>query len=76
MFSEDIRLLAEENIMYFTSKRPGGSSDILDDQGNKYFKKTPFSSYELFEEWINNKITLKSLEKDVVYQFLPFDFQV
>jgi len=35
---------------------------------NKYFKKTPFSSYDLFEEWVNNKITLKSLEKDVVYQ--------
>ena len=35
---------------------------------SKYFKKTPFSSYDLFEEWVNNKITLKSLEKDVVYQ--------
>ena len=27
---------AEENIMYFTSKRPGGSSEILDDQGEFY----------------------------------------
>lgn len=27
---------AEENIMYFTSKRPGGSSEILDDQGEYY----------------------------------------
>ena len=27
---------AEENIMYFTSKRPGGSSEILDDQGQFY----------------------------------------
>ena len=30
------KLNAEENIMYFTSKRPGGSSDILDDQGEYY----------------------------------------
>ena len=27
---------AEENVMYFTSKRPGGSSEILDDQGEFY----------------------------------------
>jgi outer membrane protein OmpA-like peptidoglycan-associated protein len=27
---------AEENIMYFTSRRPGGSSEILDDEGRYY----------------------------------------
>ncbi|MDA9809604.1 OmpA family protein [Flavobacteriales bacterium] len=27
---------AEDNILYFTSKRPGGSSEIKDDQGNYY----------------------------------------
>ena len=35
---------------------------------NKYFKKTPFSSYVKFEEWVNNSLSLKSLEKDLVYQ--------
>lgn len=27
---------AEENVMYFTTRRPGGSSEILDDQGQYY----------------------------------------
>ena len=40
---------------------------------NKYFKKTPFSSYEKFEDWVNNSLSLKSLEKDLVYQ-LQKDF--
>ena len=31
---------------------------------NKYFKKTPLSSYVKFEEWVNNSLSLKSLEKD------------
>ena len=40
---------------------------------NKYFKKTPFSSYEKFEDWVNNSLSLKSLEKDLVFQ-LQKDF--
>ena len=40
---------------------------------NKYFKKTPFSSYEKFEDWVNNSLSLKYLEKDLVYQ-LQKDF--
>ena len=39
----------------------------------KYFKKTPFSSYEKFEDWVNNSLSLKSLEKDLVFQ-LQKDF--
>ena len=33
---------AEENIMYFTSRRPGGSSEILDDEG-KYYEDIYYS---------------------------------
>ncbi len=33
---------AEENIMYFTSRRPGGSSELLDDEG-KYYEDIYFS---------------------------------
>lgn len=45
---------AEENIIYFTSKRPGGSSEIKDDQGN-YYEDIYFS------EKINNSWTKPSL---------------
>jgi len=45
---------AEENIIYFTSKRPGGSSEIKDDQGN-YYEDIYFS------EKINNSWSKPSL---------------
>ena len=35
----------------------------------KYFKKTPFKSLDLFKSWLyNDKLSIKTLEKDVVYQ--------
>ena len=37
---------AEENIMYFTSRRPGGSSELLDDEG-KYYEDIYFSEKKL-----------------------------
>ncbi len=45
---------AEENIIYFTSRRPGGSSEVKDDQEN-YYEDIYFS------EKINNKWTKPSL---------------
>ena len=38
---------------------------------SNYFSKTPFKSYELFKEWLNNdKLSLKAIEKDVVFQLM------
>ncbi len=38
---------------------------------SSYFSKTPFKSYELFKEWINNdKLSTKAIEKDVVFQLM------
>ena len=45
---------AEENIIYFTSRRPGGSSEVKDDQEN-YYEDIYYS------EKINNKWTKPSL---------------
>ena len=45
---------AEENIIYFTSRRPGGSSEVKDDQDN-YYEDIYYS------EKINNKWTKPSL---------------
>ena len=40
---------------------------------SKYFSKTPFSSYESFEAWIDKGISKKFLDKDPVFQ-LQKDF--
>ena len=45
---------AEENILYFTSMRPGGSSEVKDDQGN-YYEDIYYS------EKVNNKWSKPSL---------------
>ena len=38
---------------------------------SNYFSKTPFKSYKLFKEWINNdKLSTKAIEKDVVFQLM------
>ena len=38
---------------------------------SNYFSKTPFKSYKLFKEWINNdKLSIKAIEKDVVFQLM------
>ena len=38
---------------------------------SNYFSKTPFKSYKLFKEWINNdKLSTKTIEKDVVFQLM------
>jgi len=38
---------------------------------SSYFSKTPFKSYELFKEWLNNdKLSTKAIEKDVVFQLM------
>ena len=38
---------------------------------SNYFSKTPFKSYKLFKEWINNdKLSMKAIEKDVVFQLM------
>ena len=34
-----------------------------------YFKKSPFKSYDLFKSWLSNdKLSIKMIEKDIVYQ--------
>lgn len=45
---------AEENILYFTSMRPGGTSEVKDDQGN-YYEDIYYS------EKVNNKWSKPSL---------------
>ena len=36
---------------------------------SNYFKKSPFKSYNLFKTWlINDKLSVKMIEKDLVYQ--------
>ena len=36
-----------------------------------YFKKTPYKSFELFKEFISNdKLSLKSFQKDIVFQLI------
>jgi hypothetical protein len=42
----------------------------------KYFKKSPFSSMEKFEEWINNdKLSTKNIDKDPVLKLATEFFQ-
>ena len=44
---------------------------------SSYFSKTPFKSYKLFKEWINNdKLSTKAIEKDVVFQLMNQFFAV
>jgi len=34
-----------------------------------YFKKSPFKSYDLFKSWLSNdKLSIKMIEKDIIYQ--------
>ena len=34
-----------------------------------YFKKSPFKSYDLFKSWLSNdKLSVKMIEKDIIYQ--------
>ena len=36
---------------------------------SKYFKKSPFKSYDLFKAWLtSDKLSVKMIEKDLVYQ--------
>jgi hypothetical protein len=36
---------------------------------SSYYKKSPFKSYNLFKAWLNNdKLSVKMIEKDLVYQ--------
>lgn len=36
---------------------------------SSYFKKSPFKSYDLFKAWLNSdKLSVKMIEKDMVYQ--------
>ena len=44
---------------------------------NKYFKKSPFTSMDKFEEWINNeKLSTKHLDKDPVFQLTTEFFKL
>ena len=47
------------------------------DFANKYFKKSPFTSFEKFEEWLNNeKLSTKHIDKDPVFQLTTEFFTV
>ena len=47
------------------------------DFANKYFKKSPFTSFEKFEEWLNNeKLSTKHIDKDPVFQLTSEFFAV
>jgi hypothetical protein len=47
------------------------------DFAEKYFKKSPFASFEKFEEWINNeKLSTKQIDKDPVFQLTTEFFAV
>ena len=47
------------------------------DFANKYFKKSPFTSMDKFEEWINNeKLSTKHIDKDPVFQLTTEFFKL
>ena len=38
---------------------------------SNYFEKSPFKSYELFKKWLyNDKLSIKMIEKDLVYELM------
>tara|TARA_B110000483_G_scaffold60759_1_gene75554 strand:+ start:578 stop:2809 length:2232 start_codon:yes stop_codon:yes gene_type:complete len=38
---------------------------------SNYFEKSPFKSYELFKKWLyNDKLSIKMIEKDLVYKLM------
>jgi hypothetical protein len=54
-------------------KNGGDFTDFV----NKYFKKSPFTSMDKFEAWINNeKLSTKHLDKDPVFQLTTEFFKL
>ena len=53
---------AEENILYFTSTRPGGSSEIKDDQGNYY--EDIYYSEKVNNQWSKPSLAVGDLKSE------------
>ena len=53
---------AEENILYFTSTRPGGSSEIKDDQGNYY--EDIYYSEKVNNQWSKPSLAVGDLNSE------------
>lgn len=66
LYANDVDKEFQPNLLISLNKKYKGNFKIF---AANYFKKTPFKSLELFKEWVNNdKLSIKAIEKDLVYQ--------
>ena len=59
--------LRHEILKPWENRSPEVIASIL--KSSNYFKKSPFKSYDLFKAWLtSDKLSVKMIEKDLVYQ--------